>query len=94
MSDLKHRGMTSCKVIQYKKALADHSDRPLFSRLLFSPAGTRRLCVCVCVCFFCSDFWKFTYCSVRNSHYTESKNWMIVNNVLVKTIKKGGRGVS
>lgn len=43
MSDLKHRDMTSCKVIWYKKALADHSDRPLFSRLLFSPAGTLRL---------------------------------------------------
>jgi len=88
MSDLKQRDLTLCKVIQYKQALVDHSDRPLFSRLLFSLAGTLRLYVCVCVFFFCSDFWKFIYFSVRNSDYTESKNWMIVNNVLVGMRKK------
>jgi hypothetical protein len=46
MSDLKHLDMTSCKVIQYRQALVDHSDRPVFSPLLFSPTGTLRLCVC------------------------------------------------
>jgi hypothetical protein len=44
-------------------------------------------CVCVCVFFFCV-FWKFIYCSVRNSDPTKSKKWMIVNNVLVRARKK------
>jgi hypothetical protein len=54
MSDLKHRDMTSCKVIWYKKALADHSDRLPFSPLLFSSAGTLLLFF-----FLFSDFLKF-----------------------------------